>query len=56
MKSVIKTTSEARKAYYRKWRAEHKDKIKEYNRRYWEKKDAALEIAANANNDDERKD
>lgn len=25
-------------AYNRKWRAEHKDRVKEYNRRYWEKK------------------
>lgn len=25
-------------AYNRKWRAENKDRVKEYNRRYWEKK------------------
>lgn len=24
--------------YYRQWRMKNKDKIKEYNRRYWEKK------------------
>ena len=29
---------EARREYYRKWRARNKDKIRETNRRYWEKK------------------
>lgn len=27
-----------RRAYSKKWRAENKDKIKEYHERYWEKK------------------
>jgi hypothetical protein len=35
---------EARKEYYRKWRAANKDKVKQHNRRYWEKK--AAELAA----------
>ena len=28
----------ARAEYKRKWRLAHPDKVKEYNRRYWEKK------------------
>ena len=34
---------EQRRAYYRKWRKENRNKVKEYNRRYWEHKaDSAL--------------
>ncbi|MBR0351669.1 MAG: phosphatase [Oscillospiraceae bacterium] len=29
---------EARREYYRKWRAKNKDKQSEYTRRYWERK------------------
>ncbi len=28
----------ARRAYYKEWRANNKDKVREKNRRYWEKK------------------
>lgn len=28
---------EARKAYYKEWRAKNKDRIKKYNERYWSK-------------------
>ena len=35
---------EARKEYYRKWRAANKDKVKQHNRNYWAKK--AAELAA----------
>ena len=28
---------EARRAYFRAWRAANKDKVREHNRRYWEK-------------------
>lgn len=35
---------EARRAYHRKWKAEHKDRVQEHNRRFWEKK--AAEMAA----------
>lgn len=38
---------EARRAYKKQWRAENKDKIKEYNRRFWLKK--AAEISAEQN-------
>lgn len=29
---------EARREYYRDWRAANKDKVKQYNRSYWERK------------------
>lgn len=28
----------ARAEYFRAWRARNKDKVKEYNRRYWQKR------------------
>jgi hypothetical protein len=30
--------AEARRAYKRKWAADHPEKVKEYQRRYWTKK------------------
>ena len=33
---------EARRAYHRKWKAENKDRVKEHNRRFWEKKAAEM--------------
>lgn len=33
---------EARRAYHRKWKAEHKDRVQEHNRRFWEKKAAEM--------------
>ena len=32
--------AEARRAYKRKWAADHPEKVKEYQRRYWTKKGA----------------
>lgn len=32
---------EARRAYKKKWNAEHRDKVKKYQRDYWERKAAA---------------
>ena len=29
--------AEIRRAYQKEWRAKNKDKIREYNRRFWEK-------------------
>ena len=37
-KGGIKHTYNARSDYYKKWRKEHKEKIAEYNKKYWEKK------------------
>ena len=35
---VYETAKEQRRAYYRKWRKKNSHKIREYNRRYWERK------------------
>lgn len=29
------TAAQARRAYQKQWRAQNKDKVREYNRRYW---------------------
>lgn len=39
--------AEARRAYNNAWRAKHKDRVKEYNRRYWEKRAERLKQSAN---------
>lgn len=36
-KNIVTKADEARRAYFKKWRANNRDKIKEYNARYWEK-------------------
>ncbi len=33
-----KRAAELRREYHKQWRAKHKDKVKEYNRRFWEKR------------------
>ena len=38
MSNLTDEAREARNAYYKKYRAEHKDKVREANRKYWEKK------------------
>lgn len=43
------SAEEARKEYYRKWRSKNKQKIKEYNKRYWERRANRLQKGA-ANN------
>ena len=35
---ISKEAIAARRAYQKKWRQEHPDKVRGYNRRYWEKK------------------
>ena len=34
---------EARKEYYRQWRARNRERVKEYNRSYWARKAQAAE-------------
>lgn len=36
MEKLSKDASEARRTYLREWKKQHKDKVSEYNRRYWE--------------------
>ncbi len=35
---AIDAAAKARREYFRQWRSNNKDKVKEYNKRYWEKK------------------
>lgn len=43
---------EARNAYRRKWAAEHPDKVREWQVRYWNKKAAQAEAEAKAQEKD----
>ncbi len=36
--AIEEMVREQRRSYYRKWRKENKDKVREYNRRYWQRK------------------
>lgn len=42
-KDFTDAAREARRAYYREWRKNNPDKVREKNRRYWEKKAAQIE-------------
>lgn len=48
----ISNAREARNAYYRQYRANNREKIKEINRRYWEKKANAAQRAKEVANAD----
>lgn len=41
-KSKKQLAIEAKRAYMKKWRAENKDKVKQYNEKYWLKQAAQL--------------
>lgn len=43
MVNCKKTDKPERKEYLKQWRSENKDRIREYNLRYWKKKIAKLE-------------
>lgn len=44
--------AEARRAYQKAWRAKNKDRVREYNRRFWEKQASKqTEIAAEQRTD-----
>lgn len=40
MTKLSEEAKKLKKEYFRKWRANNKDKVKEYNKRYWERKAA----------------
>lgn len=54
--TTVSAAAQARNEYYRAYRAKHKDKVREYNRRYWEKKAAALTAEQSGESDDGKKD
>ena len=35
---LTEPAKESRRAYYKAWRRKNRDKVHEYNRRYWERK------------------
>ena len=39
--AISEAAREAQRAYYREWRKKNPDKVREMNRRYWERKAAA---------------
>lgn len=38
--TLDRRAAEERREYYRQWRAKNKDKVRENNRRYWERRAA----------------
>lgn len=38
MNTIELKTQELKREYQKKWRSKNKNKVKEYNKRYWEKK------------------
>ena len=36
--TIEERAREERRAYYRQWRAKHRDKVRESNRKYWERR------------------
>ena len=46
---IEKRAIEARREYHRKWRAANKDKVRENNRRYWERVVAKMEKESEKN-------
>jgi len=44
---VKKAAIEARKAYQKEWREKNRDKIRQYNERYWTRKVERAKEAAN---------
>jgi hypothetical protein len=45
MNNMSKDAKDARNEYMRKWRARNKDKVREYNQRYWERKAQEMAVA-----------
>ena len=47
--------AEARREYYRKWRAANKDKVRQHNHNYWAKKAAELAASEQSGEGDDNK-
>ena len=52
MQDIQKLVREERNAYFRKWRAKNKDKVKEINKRYWENRVKNNKEKVEGNKDD----
>lgn len=44
IKATEEAIKEAKREYYKNWRANNKDKVKAINQRFWEKKRKELEV------------
>lgn len=53
-KTSSERAAEIRRAYQREWRAKNKDKVREYNRRFWEKRAEQTEASNISTNGNER--
>lgn len=51
---MTEAAKKARREYIRKWRRDHPEKVRETNRRYWEKKAAQMEAGGGDNADSDR--
>lgn len=45
--------AEARRAYYKRWRAANKDKVRQYNEAYWQRRAERMEREAAGESEDE---
>ena len=54
MQDIQKLVREERNAYFRKWRAKNKDKVKEINKRYWENRVKNNKEKVEGNKDDKQ--
>ena len=46
---------DTRNAYKRQWAKDHPDKVRDYNRRYWEKKAQEAQARKEGNNEQQKK-
>lgn len=51
-KAIAEIAREAQRKYQREWRAKNKDKVAAINRRYWQKKAAAIVEQQKGQNDE----
>ena len=51
-KPTTSKAAEARRAYYREWRAANKDNVKQYNEVYWQRKAERMEREAAGESED----
>lgn len=49
MSNTLTTAQELNRAYQREWRRKNKDKVRQYNKSYWERKAEKLKKGAAVN-------